>query len=278
MEHVKKYVLSEFERFLREDDVEWDSASWIFANKKGCFKVILKDRAYVPKLFMFRWILEHYGIDVVSMKDSDFFSNTIIFELKGDVRTMLALERTFLNLLSHFLGVATLTKKVVLEAEKISPNTRIAATRKTYPGLRYFEKMAVYLAGGDTHRFSLKDMIMLKDNHLSLWKGHIRDLLDKIRQNSSFSKKIEVEVSNISMLKQVLELDVDVVMLDNFTPLEVRKAIEIVKSSNKKVIVEVSGGITISNVKDYLTCKVDVISMGSIIHSAPWIDVSLEVC
>ena len=278
MEHLKKYVISEFERFLREDNVEWDIAGRFFAKKKACFEVLLKEEAYVPELFMFRWILEHYGIDIIGIKESGFFNNATLFKLKGDASTTLALERTFLNLLSHFLGIATITRKAVLEAEKISPDTRIAATRKTYPGLRFFEKMTVYLAGGDTHRFSLRDMIMLKDNHIALWGKDIGELIRKVRKESGFSRKIEVEVSSISMLKEVLKEDVDIVMLDNFSPLEVREAMDIVRSCNKNITVEVSGGITLENLKDYLTCKVDVISMGSIIHSAPWINVSMEVC
>ncbi|GEM_PF-2759529 len=278
MEILKEHVLSEFSRFLREDNPEWDVAGIIFSKKKACFEVLLKSEAYVPQLYIFRWILENYGIDVTGIREPGFFSNIQLFELKGEASTILALERTFLNLLSHFLGVATVTRKAVMKAEEVSPDTRIAATRKTYPGLRFFEKMAVYLAGGDTHRVSLRDMVMLKDNHIALWDGDLENLIEETRKKTGFSRKIEIEVDSLQMLKRVLDSDIDIVMLDNFTPLEVRKAVDMIRSRNKRITIEVSGGITLSNLKDYLACKVDVISMGSLIHSAPWINVSMEVC
>lgn len=276
MEHIKEYVTLQFERFLREDDVEWDYAGMYFSGKRAHFNVLLKDESYVPELFIFKWILEHYKIEVLDIKESGFFKDTPILKLKGNASTLLAIERSFLNLLSHFLGVSTMTRKAVLMAEEISPNTRIAATRKTYPGLRYFEKMAVWLSGGDTHRFSLKDMVMIKDNHITLYGKNIKDLIKDVRNKVGFSKKIEIEVDSISMLKEVLEADVDIVMLDNFAPSEVEEAIRIIKASNKKILVEISGGITLDNLKDYLRTGVDIISMGSLTHSAPWINVSME--
>ena len=276
MEHIKKYVISQFERFLREDDVEWDLTSMYFAHEKSHFDVLLKDESYVPDLFIFRWILEHYGIEVLDTKQGGFFKDTILFRLKGDASDLLAIERSFLNLLSHFLGVSTLTKKAVMIRDEISPRTRIAGTRKTYPGLRYFEKMAILLSGGDTHRFSLKDMVMIKDNHIVLCGGDIKKLIREIRQKVGFSKKIEVEVDSIARLKEVIDEDVDIIMLDNFTPSKIKTAMDIIRAKNDRVLVEASGGITLDNLRDYLETGVDIISMGSLIYSAPWINISME--
>ncbi len=278
MNLLKKAVIEEFDRFLKEDDVAWDFHDFLYAQKEGEFSVLLKEQAFVPSLFIFEWILKEHGLEITYQAEKEGFYETCeIIRFKGNATQALQIERSFLNLLSHFLGVATVTRKAVLMAEEEGAGTKIAATRKTYPGLRLFEKLAVYLAGGDTHRLSLKDMVMVKDNHIRLYGGNLLDLIFHIKKHTSFTKKIEVEVENLNMLKEILKAPVDIVMLDNFSPDEVTEAIEIIKESGKDVIIEASGGITLSNLREYLKTGVHVISMGSIIHSAPFINVSMEV-
>ncbi len=278
MELLKRTILKEFERYLQEDDVAWDYHDLLYFDETGEFSILLKEKAFVPALFVFNWILKEYGLEVLShVNTPGFYENCELIKLRGNATVALQIERSFLNLLSHFLGVATMTRKAVKMVEEEGVDTKIAATRKTYPGLRLFEKLAVYLAGGDTHRFSLKDMVMIKDNHIRLFKGTITELVLRVKSSTSFTRKIEIEVENLDMLKKVLDAPVDIIMLDNFSPSEIKEAVRIVRGTRKDIILEASGGITLSNLKEYLHTGVDVISMGSIIHSAPFINVSMEV-
>ncbi len=277
MEFLRRTVLEEFNGFLKEDDVQWDFHDILYKNIQGEFSIILKEKAFVPEVFVFRWILEDQGMSISHEIEPGFYEEGEIFRFKGNANTALQIERTFLNLLSHFIGVSTLTKKAVLIANKNGIGIKIAATRKTYPGLRLFEKMAVYLAGGDTHRLSLKDMVMIKDNHIRLYGTNLKELILNVKHETSFSKKIEVEVENLNMLKEILDTPVDIVMLDNFSPEEIKRAVEIIKNSGKHILVEVSGGINLSNLEDYIIEGINIISMGSIIHSAPYVNISMEV-
>ncbi|MET1159493.1 MAG: carboxylating nicotinate-nucleotide diphosphorylase [Thermoprotei archaeon] len=241
----------------------------VIAKKEGII-------ACVSEVVLF---LKHIGLRVNVLKNDGekVTPNDVVMEIIGDARKILAVERTILNLLGHCSGIATITRKLVEKAKKVNPRIRIAATRKTLPGLRYFEKKAVIIGGGDPHRYSLSDMILIKDNHLKI-VGSVREAIKRARR-ASFTKKIEVEVESIDEMLEAVEAGADIIMLDNFKPSDVGKAVEELKKRGMRdrVVIEVSGGITPENIDEYLKHDIDVISLGWITHSAPSLDLSLEV-
>ena len=200
-----------------------------------------------------------------------------VMELSGSARAILSAERTVLNLMMKMSGIATETSKLVEATKKVNPKIRIACTRKTTPGFRYFEKKAVALGGGDTHRFRLDDMILIKDNHLSIIGG-VREAVKQARLKTSFSKKIEVEVENAEQALEAALAGADIIMFDNMPPEEAKKTLELLEERGlrEKVLIELSGGITPENIKKYSALNVDIISMGYITHSARALDLSLD--
>ncbi len=203
---------------------------------------------------------------------------TRLLGINGPARSLLIIERTMLNLLSHMSGVATATAELVAIAKQASGHTRVACTRKTLPGLRYFEKKAVELGGGDTHRLRLDDAVLIKDNHLSL-SGSVSDSVKTARSKVSFTKKIEVEVTEPSQAVEAAEAGADIILLDNMEPGEVRKTVSLFerKKLRSRIILEASGRINKQNIEGYVRTGVNVVSVGSITHSARSIDMSMDV-
>jgi len=198
---------------------------------------------------------------------------------RGPARSLLYVERTMLNLLSHMSGIATATADLVsIVRKERAGKVKVACTRKTIPGLRYFEKKAVMLGGGDSHRLRLDDAMLIKDNPLAL-AGSIRESVRQARTVVSFTKKIEVEATTPDQAVEAAEAGADIVLLDNMTPREVRRSLSLLqaKSIRKRVLVEASGGITRENIASYAKTGVDVVSVGAITHSARAIDMSMEV-
>jgi nicotinate-nucleotide pyrophosphorylase (carboxylating) len=198
--------------------------------------------------------------------------------IAGDARTILSAERTMLNLLSRMSGIATATKRLVEKLRKAGLATKMAATRKSVPGLSYFDKKAVLLGGGDPHRLHLDDMILIKDNHIAI-VGSVEGTVEKAKLKSSFSKKIEVEVTKASDALLAAKAGADIVMLDNFSPKQVKQAVESFKKAGffGKVLLEASGGITEVNLLEYASTGVDVLSLGALTHSVRALDISLEI-
>jgi nicotinate-nucleotide pyrophosphorylase (carboxylating) len=203
-------------------------------------------------------------------------SGNRIMSLSGKARTILAVERTLLNLVSRMSAIATQTNKLKSALKKANSTTKITATRKTAPGLNYFDKKAVIIGGGDPHRLHLDDLILIKDNHIVL-TGGIEEALSRIKKNASFSKKIEIEVTTEKDAYRSAELGADIVMLDNFSPKQVKEVAKKIKSEHPKIIIEVSGGITEDNLREYASESVDLISLGALTHSVKAFDVSLEM-
>lgn len=201
-------------------------------------------------------------------------AGTEILTVSGEVRAILKCERLALNILMRMSGIATTTADLVERCKKINPNVKIAATRKTTPGFRYYEKRAVVLGGGEAHRFNLSDAIMIKDNHLKII-GSITDAMAKANKKK-FIKKIEIEVTNRDQAIKAANLGADIIMLDNMTPEEVRDLSTELKKLRPDVTLEISGGITPNNIEGYAPYA-DVISLGWLTHSTPAKDFSLEV-
>ena len=198
----------------------------------------------------------------------------VIAVVKGPVRSLLMAERTALNFMCRLSGIATLTAEYV---NRIShTNARIAATRKTTPGLRALEKRAVLAGGGYTHRQSLSDAIMIKDNHIAL-AGGIDKALTHIMNHADHMVRISVEVDTHAQLKKVLPYKPHVILLDNMSPAELKKAIEIVEDfDGPRPTLEASGGVNLETVSAIAESGVDVISIGGLTHSAPNFDIGLD--
>ena len=202
----------------------------------------------------------------------------VIMKISGDARAILSAERTMLNLLSRMSGIATATRRLAEKLRKAKATAKIAATRKTAPGLGYFDKKAVLIGGGDPHRLRLDDMILIKDNHVAI-AGSVEEAVKRAKQAASFSKKIEVEVTSIADALKATKAGADIIMLDNFSPKQINEAIKALKKAGffGKVLLEASGGITEQNLLAYAQTHVDVISMGALTHSVKALDVSLEI-
>ena len=203
---------------------------------------------------------------------------TRILYTNGPAHNLLKVERVLLNLLSHMSGVATATQELVRLAEKSERHVRIACTRKTLPGLRYFEKRAVELGGGDTHRLRLDDMVLIKDNHLVI-TGTIEKAVKRARSKVSFTKKIDVEVTSPNQALEAAKAGADIVLLDNMQPDMILETIRLLRTKQlrDRVILEASGGITKENIASYLKTGIDIISVGKITNSARNIDMSFEL-
>jgi nicotinate-nucleotide pyrophosphorylase (carboxylating) len=225
-------------------------------------------------------LAESLGLSVKAevADEAELAKGQVVLKISGDAQTILSAERTMLNLLSRMSGIATATRRLAEKLRKANATAKIAATRKTAPGLGYFDKKAVLIGGGDPHRLRLDDMILVKDNHIAI-AGSVESAVKRAKQNCSFSKKIEVEVTSVTAALKAAEAGADIVMFDNFSPKQIREAVEALKKAGcfGKVLLEVSGGITEQNLLEYASTQVNIISMGALTHSVQALDVSLEI-
>ena len=197
---------------------------------------------------------------------------TVLMLVKGEARAVLAAERVALNLLGHLSGVATATHEFVRRVA--GTRTRICCTRKTTPGLRALEKYAVRCGGGFNHRFGLDDAILIKDNHITV-AGGIRPVLERAKASAGHLVKIEIEVDTLDQLGEVIAVGLaDAVLLDNMDAAMLRKAVGMVAG---QFVLEASGGITLDNIAEIARSGVDYASSGWITHSAPNLDVGLDI-
>ena len=194
-----------------------------------------------------------------------------IATVTGRARALLTAERTALNILGRLSGIATATRALVREVG--GTRARIVCTRKTTPGLRVLEKHAVRLGGGFNHRFGLDDAVLIKDNHIAV-AGGIRPAVERVRANIGHMVKVEVEVDTLEQLEELLTLPVDVVLLDNMGPDTLRRAVAMVDG---RMVTEASGNVTLSTVRAIAESGVDMISVGWLTHSAPNLDIGLDV-
>jgi len=274
-------LFQKFLEWIKEDIPFFDITSEIIDENKKCRAIILaKKSGIVAGVRIISKFYEKLGIKVKVLKDegSRVKKGDIILEIIGNARKILMTERVILNLLSHMSGIATVTRNIIEKVKKVNPKIIIAATRKTLPGLRLFEKYAVKIGGGDTHRMSLTDMILIKDNHLKII-GDVEKAVKKAKKLASFTKKIEIEVSSLKDAIKAAKSGADIIMLDNMSPNEIKEVIETLKKLGlrDKILIEASGGITPENIEEYAKTGVDIISLGYLTHSAPALDISLEV-
>lgn len=201
-----------------------------------------------------------------------------LITVTGSARSLLTGERLALNIVGRMSGIATQTAKVVEEVKEKNPKTRVAATRKTLPGLREFDKRAVEHGGGDPHRFRLDDCVLIKDNHLELVTS-VSKAVKRAREGISFTKKVEIEVRSLEDAVEAIEAGADIVMFDNLTPDETKKWLRELdnKGLRERFVHESSGGITFENAKEYAAAGADIISLGALTHSVRSLDVKFEI-
>ncbi len=265
-------------RFLAEDIGKEDISSKLLPRKKINAKIISRQNGVIAgvKFAQDIFVLKGNKVTIIKKDASKIKAGQIILEIAGPVYSILSCERTALNLLSRMSGIATQTSNLVEKIRKINPRTKLYATRKTAPGLRFFDKEAVNIGGGEKHRMSLDKLVMLKDNHLAV-SGSLSRLVSKARKKY---KIIEVEVENQEDALLAAVSGATIIMLDNFSTKEISKTIKNLKKAKlrKRVKLEASGGINSKNIQSYAKSGVDMISVGEITNSVIGIDLSLEVC
>ena len=209
------------------------------------------------------------------VNDGDFVSaGTVVLRIEGPLRSLMTCERTALNFLMRMSGIATLTHSIYTKVHVLDPNLRIAATRKTTPGFRYFEKKAVALGGGWPHRFGLYDMVMVKDNHIAAVGG--LDGIVKRMKDVPEGIKIEIEVLDYDEGIAAAKAGADIIMADHFKPAAAKELKEAVKAIDPEILLEVSGNITSENVVDYAGCA-DIVSLGELTHSPKAVHFSMDI-
>lgn len=269
---IKKRLME----FFEEDVPFWDVTSVI--GKKIEAEIVSKSNGVLAGVEVAKIGFEMADVDVLeSLRDGEKTKpGDVVMRVIGDSRKVFFVERTLLNILMRMSGIASATAELVKLAKSVNEKVRIAGTRKTTPGFRIFEKMAIEIGGGDPHRFSLSDCVLIKRNHI-LVAGGLVEAIRFAKEKSSFTKKIEVEVSKPEEAILAVGEGVDAIMLDNFSVNDVERTMTLLKKEGVEVLVEVSGGITPENVVAYARTGVDIISSGYITHSPKALDFSLRV-
>lgn len=266
---------------LREDlgDGDHTSLSTIPAEAQGTAKLLVKDEGILAGVelakIIFRRLDPSLQMEVLIEDGSYVQPGDIAFHVKGSSRSILSAERLVLNFMQRMSGIATKTHQLAKLIDDLP--TQLLDTRKTTPCVRLMEKWAVRIGGGNNHRFALYDMIMIKDNHVD-YAGGIRNAINRtnkyLRENGK-DLRIEIETRNLDEVKQVIEVgDVDRIMLDNFTPEQIREALDLIKTHHFET--EASGGINEDTIRAYAETGVDYISSGALTHSYQSLDLSLK--
>ena len=270
IEHLIKIALKED---IGSGDITTDNL--IDPQLKGKGLIIAKESLVVAGLNVAKQVFQYLDSEVIfksEYDDGDFVKKgDALVNVEGRLRALLSGERTALNFLQHLSGISTLVRSYINELS--DKNIRLVDTRKTTPGLRGLEKYAVRVGGAYNHRIGLYDGVLIKDNHIAAFGG-IKKAIDHIRSQVSHLLKIEVEVSDLDQVKEALESKADVIMLDNMTIKQIKEATAFI---DNRAIVELSGGITKSDLKSLSDTGVDIISVGALTHSARCVDISMQI-
>lgn len=271
-----KLIIDEAIRYaLREDITSEDvtTNAVLKGNQRAQVELICKEDGILAGLPVFVRVFELLG-DVTfetSYKDGDEVKKgACIGVLQSDARILLSGERTALNYLQRMSGIATVTNRYVKVLQ--GTKTQLLDTRKTTPGMRLFEKYAVKVGGGNNHRYNLSDGVLLKDNHISA-AGSVKEAILLAREYAPFVRKIEVEVENLQMVKDAVEAEADIIMLDNMNDTLMQEAVAYIDG---RAQTECSGNVTEERLKTIATIGVDFVSSGALTHSAPILDFSMK--
>ena len=274
-------TLSELIKLAITEDIgdgDHSSISCIPENASGRAHLLIKEQGVLAgievAMLVFHQIDPALKLEVFLEDGAKIKNGYVAFIVSGKVLSILQSERLVLNFMQRMSGIATTTNNYVRKLEGLK--TRVLDTRKTTPGLRIFEKMAVKIGGGENHRIGLFDMIMLKDNHIE-FAGGIKEAINSTHaylESIDKNLKIEIEARNLNEIREILETGrINRIMLDNFTLNDTRKAIKLI---NGKYETESSGGITLETIRDYAECGVDFISVGALTHQIRSLDMSLK--
>ena len=271
-------VYRKLEEFFKEDNIDFDIttiSTQANMQKTVCHFTAKEDMVFAGKEIIIQAFIKNCSIRSIIRDGLKVKKGGVIASLVGPIDTILQKERVVLNLIQRLSGIATTTKKI---AEKLEPhNIQLLDTRKTTPGLRVFEKFAVCIGGGINHRLSLKEAVMIKDNHL-IGNPDIKDAVAKAL-SANPDKDIQIEVDTVKQLQVALETMVTSVLLDNFNPKDLPEAIEFIRNSKRgdQIYIELSGGINKNNIEQYCITGVDGISMGALTHNIQSKDISLDL-
>lgn len=275
------YLVAGIAEFLAEDIGRGDitTQACVREDVRGKGKFLAKEDLVVCGLAIAEAVFIHLDeespeIETSANEGDEVSAGTVFATLNGYADVLLTGERVALNLLQRMSGVATLTRAYVKAVE--GTNAQIVDTRKTTPGLRMLEKYAVTVGGGKNHRMGLDDGVLIKDNHIAL-AGGITEAVVMAKQKVGHLHKIEVEISNWAQLREAIEAGADIVMLDNQTPEEARKLVEMARQLNPHVLLEASGGMDLDRVRSFAEAGVDLISVGRLTHSAKAVDISFKI-
>jgi len=289
MDWNSRRITTILENALLEDRATRDATSYacIEPNQRAAATIVAKQDCILAGLGCIARILDVYAVlDGAVTSHYEVTSHPEIFDgvrlhdgqsaavIRHNARVILSCERVILNFLQRMSGIATLTRKFV---EAVSgTKARILDTRKTVPGLRLIEKYAVRCGGGQNHRLDLSDGVLIKNNHIAL-AGGIAPVLERAHLNRRGEQPIEIEVRSPEELEQALEHGAEMILLDNMSVADVKRAVERCSGLERRLPLECSGGITLENVRAYGETGVDFISVGSLTHSAVAVDMSLRV-
>lgn len=272
MLNADELILSALKEDITSEDITTNSVMPEYC--LGEVELLCKQDGVIAGLFVFRRVFELLDSATETeffFQDGDFVKGgEKVGIVRGDIRVLLSGERTALNYLQRMSGIATYTRSIadLLKGSK----TKLLDTRKTTPNMRLFEKYAVRAGGGCNHRYNLSDGILLKDNHIGA-AGGVKEAVRMAKEYAPFVRKIEVEVENLTMLKEALEAGADIIMLDNMSIEEMKEAVRLAAG---KAETECSGNVTRENVEKLINIGVDYISCGALTHSAPILDLSLK--
>jgi nicotinate-nucleotide pyrophosphorylase (carboxylating) len=274
-----KVPLRMLQQFLEEDAPFGDITSEVVVPGIWCMAGIdAREEGVIAGVEEAIALLSSLGLTVQNpVRDgSRMRVGTRVLDITGPAETILLAERTTLNILGRMSGIATRTRLLVDRVHAVNPHCRVASTRKTAPGLRLLDKKAVMLGGGDSHRYTLSDMVLIKDNHLSLVP--LSEAVSRAQKRSPYHL-IEVEVTTPEMAEEAARLGVPLIMLDNMAPEEVMETLHLLEDKKLRngLVIEVSGGITEENITAYASLGIDVISIGSLTHSVSVLDLGLEI-
>ncbi|UAL07871.1 MAG: carboxylating nicotinate-nucleotide diphosphorylase [Candidatus Methanogranum gryphiswaldense] len=270
-------MIKDIKRFLEEDVGSGDITTEMFVpDRTGTASILCEEEAVIAGLEEAREVFEALGAEcqLISRDGDTVTKNTVVMSIYGPLRAITTGERVALNILMRMSGIATKTARITNIIRTKDPHLMIAATRKTTPGFRYYEKKAVELGGGWPHRMGLYDMIMIKDNHIAAC-GNIENAMKKLK-NIDPTVKVDVEVVSLEQGKIVAGYAVDIIMADHMSPEDTRSLKQYVNMISPKTKIEASGNITEDNVLSYAGCA-DIVSMGSLTHSVKAIDFSLDI-
>lgn len=274
-------IVANIGEFLREDLGRGDitTQSTVPEEVMGTGRFLAKENLIVCGLDVAEAVFIHLDphnpeLERIFNDGDEVESGTVFATLKGFADILLGGERVALNLIQRMSGVATLTRQFVKAIE--GTNAKIVDTRKTTPGLRMLEKYAVTVGGGKNHRLGLDDGVLIKDNHIAL-AGGVKEAVFAAKNKVGHLHKIEVEISNWAQLREAVESGADIIMLDNQTPEEAEKLVEMARSMNPNILLEASGNMSLDTVLSYAQAGVDLISVGKITHSARGMDISFKI-